>query len=139
MEWYGQLVSCFSKQSFTTPVLKIYLIYLALSNAITYYTQHFGNPSVPAGSAAFRISLNTGEGVFYGQKFKAEKVCLAQVQVRRADQWGCRCLRMQALLPREFQLLCTMGNEDVCSCMVSSHISFGPILCVILPTVFLCL
>jgi len=46
----------------------------ALSDAITFYTKHFPNPSTPAASSALRISLNTGEAVFYGHKFKVEKV-----------------------------------------------------------------
>jgi len=46
----------------------------ALSDAITFFTKHMPNSSVPAASSALRISLNTGEAVFYGHKFKVEKV-----------------------------------------------------------------
>jgi len=38
------------------------------------FVKHLSNPSTPAASSASRISLNTGEGVFYGHKFKVEKV-----------------------------------------------------------------
>jgi len=45
-----------------------------LVDALQFYTKHFSNPSSPAASSALRISLNTGEALFYGLKFKVEKV-----------------------------------------------------------------
>jgi hypothetical protein len=38
------------------------------------FLTHMDNPSVLAPSSALRVSLNTGEGVFYGHKYKVEKV-----------------------------------------------------------------
>jgi hypothetical protein len=35
---------------------------------------HFSNGSIPAASAAIRITQNTGPGAMYGEKFKSDKV-----------------------------------------------------------------
>jgi len=46
----------------------------ALSNLIKTFKDHFPNPQLPSPSSALRVSLNTGQAVFYGHKFKVEKV-----------------------------------------------------------------
>jgi hypothetical protein len=35
--------------------------------------KHFADPSVPAPSSALRMSINTGPGAFYGEKYKVDK------------------------------------------------------------------
>jgi hypothetical protein len=71
MEWYGRVVSLlFRNNSALTEGH-----FIAFPDFITFYTKHVPNPSTPVASSALRISLNTGEGVFYGHKYKVEKVC----------------------------------------------------------------
>lgn len=71
MEWFGRVVSIF----FRNNLVLTEGYFIALPDLITFFTKHVPNPSTPAASSALRISLNTGEGVFYGHKFKVEKVC----------------------------------------------------------------
>ena len=76
MEWYGQLVSQFLYKNLGPQcVYRTIFDDLGLVDALQFYTKHFSNPSSPAASSALRISLNTGEALFYGLKFKVEKVC----------------------------------------------------------------
>jgi len=45
-----------------------------LSDALTLVFKHFADPSVPAPSSALRMSINTGPGAFYGEKYKVDNV-----------------------------------------------------------------
>ena len=36
--------------------------------------EHFANPSIMTPSSALRITLNAGEGSYFGEKYKVEKV-----------------------------------------------------------------
>jgi len=50
------------------------MVWAAGLPSVTKLEKQITNPSISAPSSALRISLNTGEGVFYGHKYKIEKV-----------------------------------------------------------------
>ncbi|KIK09759.1 hypothetical protein K443DRAFT_300237 [Laccaria amethystina LaAM-08-1] len=43
-------------------------------NALILAFQHFSDPTIPCPSNALRFSINTGPNVFYGEKYKVDKV-----------------------------------------------------------------
>ncbi|KAJ3529550.1 hypothetical protein NMY22_g8948 [Coprinellus aureogranulatus] len=46
----------------------------AFPKVLVLVHEHFKNPSIPSPSSALRFSINTGPGMFYGEKFKVDRV-----------------------------------------------------------------
>lgn len=79
---------------------------------------HINNPSLIAPSSALRMSINTGESSFFGEKYLVEKV---SIRLKYLSHPGAtfRYSRMTETLFRgRLPSSMTLEGED-CSCMVS--------------------